>query len=380
MSISTAISLSRRTLPAFAAEGIFWGAFAAFAPVLKAGIGASDAQFGWVLWASATGAVTAMWLAPVFDARLGRGAMAAAAVLLAVSFQLPMQVGSLILFAALMVLVGAASGLLDVVMNARLSLIEARSGHSLMNLNHAMFSLAYAASALTTGLTRELGASPAQVFAGLFVVGLALAWAALQSQVDDSTSSVNVAPGHLPAAVFWGGAIIFAGFLSENAVEGWSTLHIERTLKGGAAEGALGPAVLGLTMTVGRFGGQLVAARWSPSLVVVLAALLSASGSALAALAPSPLVAYLGFGILGLGVSVIAPMAFAMVGTRVANEMRARAISRAAVIGYFGFFVGPPVVGFVAEATSLRISFLFVAAVLAAVPALSWMLTRSERV
>jgi MFS family permease len=380
MSLSTALRLSRRTLPAFAAEGIFWGAFAAYAPVLKAGIGASDAQFGWVLLASATGAVTAMWLAPIFDARFGRMAMAVAAVLLGLSFQAPMHVTSILLFGGLMIFAGAASGLLDVVMNARLSLIEARSRQSLMNLNHAVFSFAYAASALVSGLAREGGASPGQVFGGLFLVGLALAWAARQSRVEGAAQEVASAPGRLPAAVFWGGAIIFAGFMSENAVEGWSALHIERTLQGGAAEGALGPAVLGLTMGVGRFGGQLVAARWRPATVVVLAALLSAAGSVLAALASAPWVAYLGFGVLGLGVSVIAPMAFAMVGARVADEMRARAISRAAVIGYFGFFIGPPMVGFIAEATSLRISFLFIAAVLAAVPVLSWMLRRSERV
>ena len=380
MSISTAFRLSRRTLPAFAAEGIFWGAFAAFAPVLKAGIGASDAAFGWVLLASATGAVTAMWLAPAFDARFGRAAMALAAILLGLSFQAPMHVSSILLFGALMVFAGAASGLLDVVMNARLSLIEARSGQSLMNLNHAMFSFAYAASALATGLAREVGASPAQVFAGLFVVVLTLAWGALQSRIEDTAQDVTPAPGRLPTAVFWGGAIIFAGFMSENAVEGWSALHIERTLHGGAAEGALGPAVLGLTMGFGRFGGQLVAARWRPATVVVLAALLSAAGSVTAAMATAPWVAYLGFGVLGLGVSVIAPMAFAMVGARVADEMRARAISRAAVVGYFGFFIGPPMVGFIAEATSLRFSFLFIAVVLASVPLLSLMLRRSERV
>jgi len=380
MSLSSALRLSRRTLPAFAAEGIFWGAFAAYAPVLKAGIGASDAQFGWVLLASATGAVTAMWLAPVFDARFGRMAMAVAAVLLGVSFQAPIHVGSILLFGGLMIFAGAASGLLDVVMNARLSLIEARSGQSLMNLNHAVFSFAYAASALVSGLAREGGASPGQVFGGLFVIVLALAWAARQSRVEEAAQEVASAPGRLPAAVFWGGAIIFAGFMSENAVEGWSALHIERTLQGGAAEGALGPAILGLTMGVGRFGGQLVAARWRPATVVVLAALLSAAGSVLAALAPAPWVAYLGFGVLGLGVSVIAPMAFAMVGARVEDEMRARAISRAAVVGYFGFFIGPPMVGFIAEATSLRVSFLFIAMVLAAVPVLSWMLQRSERV
>ncbi|MCI2400308.1 MFS transporter [Aliiroseovarius subalbicans] len=379
MSISNAIRLSRRTLPAFASEGIFWGAFAAFAPVLKDTINASDGAFGWVLLAAATGAVTAMWLAPLFDARMGRFAMAVAALMLGLSFQLPMYVTSIVLFGALMVLVGATSGLLDVVMNARLSMIESRSGVSLMNLNHAMFSFAYAASALVTGLAREAGAAPWQVYLGLMGIVCLLAWRAMQSGVEQSEHEEEPSSTRLPAAVFWGGTIILAAFLAENAVEGWSALHIERTLRGGAAEGALGPAVLGLTMGFGRFAGQLVVARWSPAVVLVVAALLSASGALTAAFAPTPTVAYLGFGTLGLGVSVIAPMAFALVGRRVTDDMRARAISRAAVVGYFGFFIGPPIMGFVSEATSLRMSFVFIAAVLASIPVLTALLRRSDK-
>ncbi len=380
MSISNAFRLSRRTLPAFAAEGIFWGAFAAFAPVLKAGIGASDAAFGWVLLASATGAVTAMWLAPRFDARFGRVAMAIAAVMLGLSFQGPMYVSSILLFGALMVLVGATSGLLDVVMNSRLSMIESRAGVSLMNLNHAMFSFAYAASALLTGIAREAGAAPWQVYLALMAVVCLLAWRAVQSNFEQEEHEEEPSNARLPRAVFWGGAIILAAFLSENAVEGWSALHIERTLHGGAAEGAFGPAVLGVTMGVGRFAGQLVVARWSPAVVLIIAALLSAVGALTAAFAPTPAIAYLGFGTLGLGVSVIAPMAFALVGRRVTDDLRARAISRAAVIGYFGFFIGPPIMGFVSEATSLRMSFVFIAVVLALVPLLFVLLRRSDKV
>jgi len=380
MSISNAFRLSRRTLPAFAAEGIFWGAFAAFAPVLKAGIDASDAAFGWVLLASATGAVTAMWLAPRFDARFGRVAMAIAAVMLGLSFQGPMYVSSILLFGALMVFVGATSGLLDVVMNSRLSMIESRAGVSLMNLNHAMFSFAYAASALLTGIAREAGAAPWQVYLALMAVVCLLAWRAVQSNFEQEEHEEEPSNARLPRAVFWGGAIILAAFLSENAVEGWSALHIERTLHGGAAEGAFGPAVLGVTMGVGRFAGQLVVARWSPAVVLIIAALLSAVGALTAAFAPTPAIAYLGFGTLGLGVSVIAPMAFALVGRRVTDDLRARAISRAAVIGYFGFFIGPPIMGFVSEATSLRMSFVFIAVVLALVPLLFVLLRRSDKV
>ncbi|MFV2051568.1 MFS transporter [Aliiroseovarius sp. YM-037] len=381
MSTRAAIRHSRNTLPAFAAQGVFWGCFGAYAPVLKAGIGASDAQFGYVLLMSAIGAVTAMWLAPLFSARFGRYAMALAAIILAIAFQLPMQTDQVWVFGAMMFFVGAGSGLLDVVMNAHLSLIESRTRTSLMNLNHAGFSFAYAGAAIIAGLSREASLSPAVVFAGFGAAVVICAASMIEpvmpegGEVEEQRDTTK-----LPTAVIWGGMIIFAAFLTENATEGWSALHIERTLGGGASEGALGPAMLGLTMAFGRLGGQLVSARFPEARVLFYAALLSASGAFLASIAPSPLVANIGFAILGLGVSVIAPMAFVLVGRRVTDQDRAKAISRAAVIGYLGFFFGPPIMGGVAELAGLRWSFVFVAAVLGAVPLFLWMLRRTERV
>jgi len=380
MSLVNAIRLSRHTLPAFAVEGIFWGAFAAFVPVIKAGIGANDAAYGSAMLFSAIGAVTAMWFAPHFAKVFGRGAMALAGLMLALSFQWPMWVSSLMFFSMAIMLAGATSGLLDVVMNARLSQIEARARVSLMNLNHAFFSLAYAISAMATGFAREAGATPREVFIALLLVTLVLAALSWEPRYDASESGEEDTPKrHLPMAVYWAGGIILIAFMSENAVEGWSALHVERTLGGGAAEGASGPAVLGLTMFVGRLSGQFVVARLRPGGVLVVAALVSAMGALIAAAAVAPWMAYLGFGVLGLGVSVIAPMAFALIGPVLSDKDRAQGISRAAVVGYFGFFIGPPVMGFVAEATSLRLSFVAMALALGLVPVLEWLLRRSGR-
>ena len=379
MQILRALERSRHTLPAFAAEGVFWAAFAVYAPPIKRMIGASDADFGLVLLA-----VSAMWLAPLFDRLVGRFAMAAAAIVLAIAYQLlglALFFGAGVLeFALLMGLAGAASGVLDVVMNARLSAIESRVNQPLMNLNHAAFSFAYAASAIASGFARAQGIAPWVMFAALAGV-LLLSTPAMVSPRFGPSPARQEQPGasRLPVAVLLGGAIIFAGFLAENATEGWSALHIERSLGGGAAQGAAGPAMLGLAMGFGRLGGQFIAMRCAQTRVVFWAAILSTFGAVLAAVAPSPPLAYVGFGVLGLGVSVLAPMVFSLIGQRVSDGQRVRAISRAAVIGYFGFFIGPPMMGFIAQTAGLRASFLFVAAVLALIPALLRGLRSSER-
>jgi MFS family permease len=81
-------------------------------------------------------------------------------------------------------------------------------------------------------------------------------------------------------------------------------------------------------------------------------------------------VAYLGFAILGFGVSVAAPLALALAGQMVRPRDRALAVSRVAVIGYLGFFIGPPTMGFVSEAVGLRASFGLIAVLMFSVPLL----------
>ena len=152
-------------------------------------------------------------------------------------------------------------------------------------------------------------------------------------------------------------------------METWSALHIERTLHGRAAEGAMGPAMLGITMAIGRFSGQAVSQMFSDTKVIILATLVAAAGALLAALAPTPFWAYVGFGILGLGVSVIGPLGLALVGKSVPNHLRTEAISLVAVMGFSGFFLAPSIMGIVSEFHGLRVAFICAAALsLTAIP------------
>jgi MFS family permease len=229
-----------------------------------------------------------------------------------------------------------------------------------------MFSVAYAAGALIVGAAREAGLPPAPVFAGFGAIAILL----LPMMRMDVTY-VDAEEGYVGACPLWPillcGAIVLVAFMSEATVEAWSALHVERTLGGGAAEGALGPAMLGITMAIGRFSGQAVAERLREIPVVIGASVISAVGAVVAALAPTPFVAYIGFGVLGLGVSVIGPMGLALVGKLVAPHLRTEAISRTAVIGFSGFFFAPMLMGLLSDAFGLRVAFVAVAVLLLSV-------------
>ncbi|WP_323767400.1 MFS transporter [Marinovum sp.] len=352
------IRAARAPLSCFLTLGLLWGAFAAQVPGIKARIAVSDGVFGLCLLVAAMGTILAMWLAPRLDARLGQRTMAALALAAGGLFLLPGLATGPIGFAPLLLFAAAATGALDVVMNARISGVEARRGRPLMNFAHAVFSMAYAVSALTAGLLRELGWPPVAVFALIALVNLALVRLALADRAQPLDDAADPRGAAARGLILLGGLVILIGFMAENATEGWSALHLERSLGGGATEGALGPAILGATMALGRLGGQALVTRYSEITVLALAAALSAMGAFAAGLAEGLALAYAGFAVLGLGVSVVAPMAFSHVGRNVGNRARTAAIARVSMIGYSGFFIGPPVMGFVSEAIGLGWSFV----------------------
>ena len=366
MSVLSAIWISRAPTAAFVVVGLYWGAFAAYVPDIKDRIGANDAEFGLALMGSAFGLVSAMWLAPKVDRILGSRGMQVGAVVLGAFFVLPALATDPWTFALAMAVAGAASGWTDVVMNARVSDLEAHHRRALMNANHGMFSLGYAVSALVAGSARAAEWSPAAWFAMIGIATLVLITMMRMAPAQGPQVEETGAPKMPLGPILLTGVIVMIAFMAEAGMESWSALHVERTLGGSASEGALGPAMLGLTMAVGRFSGAAVAERLNDITIVMSGAALGVLGAVMAAMAQVPIVAYLGFGILGLGVAAIGPIGIAMAGQMATPEERTRAVSRAAVIGFAGFFIAPTAMGLVSETFGLRAAFAGIAIMVSA--------------
>jgi predicted MFS family arabinose efflux permease len=377
MSARFPLAVARAPLAAFAAMGVLWGTFAAVLPDLKAMLGVDEARLGLLIFVTPIAAVVAMLLAPGFGARMGRMALPLAALAMALAFALPGQAAALWLFPLAMMACGAATGLTDVLMNARVATLENDRGLHLMNLCHAAYSFGYAGGALGTGAMRSMEWGPGAVMGVMALSGVALA---LMTWERDGAIAGLARPKGGGGGLGWlpviGGGIVLIAFLTENAAENWSALHIEKTLGGSPAEGAMGPAALAITMGVARLVGQGFAARVNPVRLLIGGAVISASGALVAAMAVSPAMAYAGFIVMGIGSSVIAPTAFSLVGREAAPEARARAVARATLYGYFGYFFGPPMLGFIAGAFGLRAAFVFAAGMLMCVLVLAPLATR----
>lgn len=380
MSLSRTLLAARPAMAAFASMGVLWGTFAAVLPDLKTMLGVDEARLGLLMLMTPLAAVLAMLVAPGLGAALGRVALPLSAGLMALAFALPGQVGAVVwLFPLAMICCGATTGLTDVLMNARTAEIETRRGLHLMNLCHAAYSFGYAGGAIGTGVLRGQAWPPGAVMAVMAGLGLLLALAAWER--DGTIHGLRAprgaarAPG-LGLLPVLGGGMVFIAFLTENAAENWSALHIEKTLGGSPQEGAMGPAALALTMGFARLAGQGLAGRIGPFVLLRAGAVISALGALVAALAVSPAMAYAGFIIMGIGSSVIAPTAFSLVGQLGPAEARARAVARATLLGYFGYFFGPPGFGFIAGAFGLPAAFVLAAGLLMVILLLAPLMAR----
>ena len=368
MHVFHALYLSRRPAVAFVIVGLFWGCFAAYVPQIKARLDVSDATFGLLLLCNALGLVSSMVLAPRLDRLFGARGMQIGSVALTISFLLPGFATDALSFGLAMVIVGAASGFTDVLMNARISELEQLHSKPLMNANHGMFSVGYAVAAILSGVAREAQIAPGPAFATLAAAILILS-TFLYMPPQYAASGAGTGGRYPIKPIILCGLIVLVAFMTEATVETWSALHIERSLQGRAAEGAMGPAMLGLTMAIGRFSGQAVSQIFSETKVIILATFVAAAGGTLAALALTPFWAAIGFGVLGLGISVVGPLGLALVGKKVPDHLRTEAISRVAVLGFSGFFLAPSLMGLLSDFFGLRIAFLAAAGLsLTAIP------------
>lgn len=372
------LSLARAPVAAFAAMGVLWGSFAATLPDLKTMLGVSESALGLLLFTTPLAAVLSMLLAPQSGAALGRVALPVATLAMALAFALPGQAAAVWMFPLAMLGCGAATGLTDVLMNARVAALENRHGLHLMNLCHAAYSFGYAAGAAGSGAMRNAAWSPGWVLGVMALVAglLALLTVEREGRIEGLTRPKDRAAGRLGLVPVIGGGMVLIAFLTENAAENWSALHVEQTLGGSPAHGAMGPAVMALTMGMARLVGQRIAGWADPVWLLTGGAAVSAMGALIAAAAVSPAMAYGGFIVMGIGSSVIAPTAFSLVGRAAPPQARARAVARATLLGYFGYFFGPPLLGFIAGHLGLRMAFVFAATALLLIPVLARVLAR----
>ena len=346
--------------------GLFWGAWASVLPSVQDATDLSKGALGIALLFVSAGSVPAMFfIAGPVVARFGARAAAYCAAAFAVATTLPGLAGSFPTLVIALAAAGATSGVFDVTVNANAGRIERVTGKRLMPLAHGLYSVGILVGAVAAGVARGAGAGREPILVAVSVLIALTAIASVGDTAPVHTEQTRAMRLTRPLVVI--GLLGAAAFVVEGGTESWSALFIERVHHAGPTVSGLGPGVFGASMAAGRFFGQ-AAGRVGDRALLVGGAVVGTAGCLLAALSPNAEIGLVGFAIGGAGVSLNAPIIFGLAGRR---PDAGTAVATVTTLGYLGLLVGPPLVGLVAQASSLRVSFVVLAAIAAAVAAVA---------
>ena len=360
----------------FAAHGFMFASWAVRVPAIKEQTAASSAALGLALLGLSAGAVATMLLAGALCRRLGSPRVTVlSCALLSLTLPLPALAGSALALGLLLVAFGAAYGCLNVAMNSVAVDIVTALRRPVMPGFHAAWSFGGL-------LAQQL--SPLRHLLLVALAGLLVS--ALAGQVLLTRSGVlhNAAPGAAtdPAsrrAPGWRGTlrtgrtvglfglIALCAAYDEGAIGDWGALHLRQDLGADAALAAAGYAAFALAEASGRLSGTALLERLGRTRVLILGGLTACAGMLLACLAPDVWLALAGFAATGLGLANLFPAAIARAG-RLAGST---GVALTSLLGYGGFLLGPPAIGFLASQAGLRtglttLAFLGLAAALIA--------------
>lgn len=360
-------------LTIFFINGTASATWVAHIPLIQEKFGLSVGDLGLVLLATAVGGMFALSFLGSAVARFGSRLVIRIATLtyctilplLIIAPTVPLLVAALFIF-------GMANSGMNISMNAQGVAVETRYGRPILSTFHALFSFGGLIGAALSGLLLAKG-----VDASIQVVGMALilglvAIVALRPLLPPSIDRPPVSNDQPPSravirlssAVIGLGSLAFFTLIGEATMINWSTVYMSSTLGTNAALAAAGYASFSLMMAIGRFGGDTIRGRWHASQVFRASAALAALGLGAALVTSYPLLAIIGFGCVGLGLANTIPLLFSAAG-KIPGMTAGAGLAAVSAAGSIGFLFAAPLVGFIAEATTLTTSLGVVVAVLA---------------
>jgi MFS family permease len=346
----------------FCSLGFQYATWASRIPAIKAHLDLSTAQVGLLLMATGVGAVASFPLVALLMKRLGSRRLSllsalGLALLLPAMAELPNYPTALVVMCADGVLVGA----LNVAMNAQGAAMEVRFERNTMATLHATFSggslvaalLASGMNLLTTSLAVHFAVAMGLL---LLAVGYARPGLLIQDKPAEPAGPATAAPEEkkrrrltLPGRLtLWLGLAMAFGTITEGAMNDWSSLYLKDVARASAGLAPMGIAVVSVTMVLARLLTDGWRSRWGDGLIVRTGSTLAALGLALALLTGGVLPALIGFACVGLGVAAVTPCVYVA-----AAAQGPDALTLVATMGTVGLLAGPPVIGFIANASGL---------------------------
>ena len=347
----------------FIINGFSAGSFVARIPDFKRILDISNATLGLSLLFVSAGVFLALKPAGKYSAKYGsQPIIFFSTIAIALSYLLLGALFSLTWFWITLFIFGFVLAAQDVSMNAHAVVVEQRAGRRLMSVFHAMFSVGTLFGGILGGVFSQLEITPltqGSSLALLYIVAALLVRPLfLPASADTHHFGDEKRAKHPPIFAILGLFGLFAA-LSEGAAGDWGGVLARETFGASPFISTLPYIVFCTAMIIGRLSGDYLAHRFGASKVIAAGGVIAGTGLSAGLLIggiPAIMVAWF---LLGIGLSVVIPLMFSAAGTIALTKYSgviapSEAVAKVSGVSYFGFVIGPPLIGFIADAFELR--------------------------
>jgi MFS family permease len=351
----------------FAVHGAVNGSFATRIPWVRDRLGLTEAELGLALLMPALGALAAMPATGALVHRLdGRAVTRVLIGAFALTLALPALAPSYGALLAALVVFGAVAGMADIAMNTQGLALEERARAPRMSGLHGAWSMGGIVGSLA-GVLAARADVDARIHLGVMAVLLLGVSQLAGRALPAAAANVHADPPRLAwptRPVLLIGLVGFGAVFAEGAGADWCAVYLRDVVGTSAATAAAAYTGFAGAMAAARLAGDRIVARRGVVATVRTGGAVAATGALLVVVARTPLVAIPGFALIGLGIAVVVPLAFAAGGRAVPHA--GQGIAAVATIAYGAGLAAPGVIGAIAGLTSLPAAFMVVAALCAA--------------
>lgn len=348
-------------------QGITFASWASRIPDIQSRLQLSEGQLGGILFALPMGQLSAMMLSGYLVNRFGsKFTLSIGAILYPLALVLLGAVQELWQLFAGLFLFGVFGNLSNISINTQGVGVERLYRRSIMASFHGLWSLAgFIGGVIAAGMVAA-DISPLWHFIAVNIVTFIVLFSARPyvvprdsklAQKEDAPKKKFVKPD---AFIVTLGLIAFACMICEGTMFDWSGIYFQKVVEAPKDLTRLGYIAFMCTMAGGRFVSDAFVTRFGVKRVLQISGIIILVGMLLSVALPDIVFATIGFLLVGIGVSSVVPLTYSLAGrsTRIAPGI---ALAMVSSIGFLGFLLGPPIIGFVAEVSNLRISFALIA-------------------
>lgn len=347
----------------FFIAGLTFASWASRIPDIQHKLQLSDGGLGAVLFSLPVGLMVSLPISGWMVNRYGsRRMVIVAAVFYPLLLLLLAMAASILQLSMALFLFGMLGNLINIAMNTQAVGVEKLYGKSIMASFHGLWSLAGFIGALVGTFFVSAGFSPLFHFSIICLATISLVIATYKMTLphDNSDGQTQKLFTRPDKKILLLGLIGFFSLLCEGAMADWSGVYFKKIVQTPEAFITLGYVAFTSTMALGRFLGDWLVTKFGVKRMLQMSGLMITSGLLMAVIFPYLLTATAGFFIVGFGVSSVVPIVYGLAGK--SNTMPAStALAAVSTIGFLGFLVGPPLIGFLSQVINLRWAFTIIA-------------------